>query len=67
MPSKDEIRIQELELMAQVGVPDDERAQPQRLTISLTLQPCNPFNELGDDVERTVDYRLPKVAYRDWV
>jgi len=67
MPSKDEIRIQELELMAQVGVPDDERAQPQRLTISLTLQPHNPFNDLGDDVGRTVDYARVCEAVRNFV
>lgn len=31
------IHISQLELMAFIGVPDQERAQPQRLTISLTL------------------------------
>lgn len=52
----DEIRIEELELMARVGVPDEERAGPQRLTLSATLQPRNRFGELGDDLARTVDY-----------
>jgi len=52
----DEIRIEELELFARVGVPPDERAQPQRLTISLTLQPRDSFHDLGDELARTIDY-----------
>ena len=44
--------------MARVGVPDEERAQPQRLTVSLFLQPRNGFGDLGDDLARTVDYAL---------
>ena len=52
----DEIRIEELELMAQVGVPDEERAQPQRLTAFITLQPRHDFRALGDDLARTIDY-----------
>ena len=53
---RDEICIEELELMARIGVPDQERAQPQRLTVSLVLQPRNQFGTLGDDLSRTVDY-----------
>jgi len=52
----DEIRIEELELMARVGVPEEERAQPQRLTVSITLQALHPFRDLGDDLARTIDY-----------
>jgi len=52
----DEIRIEELELLARVGVPDVERAQPQRLIASITLQPRNHFGDLVDDLSRTIDY-----------
>jgi phosphoglycolate phosphatase len=52
----DEIRIEELELMARVGVPEEERARPQRLTASITLQPPHSFGDLGDDLARTIDY-----------
>ena len=52
----DQIRIEELELMARVGVPKEERAQLQRLTVSITLQPPHPFRDLGDDLARTIDY-----------
>ena len=55
-PPNDEIRIEELELMARVGVPDLERAQPQRITVSITLQPGRSFGDLGDNLSGTVDY-----------
>jgi dihydroneopterin aldolase len=52
----DEIRIEALELSTRIGVPDEERAVPQRLTANLILVPKTPFNRLGDRIENTVDY-----------
>jgi len=52
----DQIQIQELELMAQVGVTEEERAQPQRITVSVVLQPRTGFGTLNDELERTIDY-----------
>ena len=52
----DEIRIEELELVANVGVSEEERAQPQHLTVSVTLQPQTRFGDLGDNLGSTVDY-----------
>jgi phosphoglycolate phosphatase len=57
-PPHDEIRIEALELMARVGVPDLERAEPQRITVSITLQPPQQFGSLDDDLARTIDYAL---------
>ncbi len=54
--SDDRIHIQELEVNASVGVPDGERATPQRLLLNITLTPATGFRELGDQIERTVDY-----------
>ncbi|MEO5718682.1 MAG: dihydroneopterin aldolase [Chthoniobacterales bacterium] len=54
--ANDEIRIEQLELQARIGVPAEERAQPQRLTVSLTLRPPHSFAQLGDDLARTIDY-----------
>ena len=53
---EDPIHIEQLEVFAHIGVPDDERAQPQRLTISITIWPARHGPELGDDIGRTVDY-----------
>jgi dihydroneopterin aldolase len=52
----DAIRIEQLEVFARIGVPDDERAHPQRLTVSMTFWPTEQGRELGDDLGRTVDY-----------
>lgn len=50
------IHISQLELMAHIGVPDQERANPQRLTISLTLWPTHDGTDFHDDINRTVNY-----------
>ena len=50
------IHIHQLELMASIGVPEEERARPQRLTISLTLWPTGGGVDLNDDINRTVNY-----------
>jgi dihydroneopterin aldolase len=63
----DEILIEELELMARVGVPDEERAQPQRLVISLVLQPRRPFGKLGNELARATDYAAVCTEVRDFV
>jgi 7,8-dihydroneopterin aldolase/epimerase/oxygenase len=55
-PKADAIRIEELEISARVGVPDEERAVAQRLTVSVVLQPQRSFADLGDDLTQTIDY-----------
>ena len=55
-PPPDLIEIRELEISARIGVPDDERATTQRLTVSVVLQPRHAFAELRDELARTVDY-----------
>ena len=65
--ANDEIRIEELELIARVGVSEEERGQPQRLTVSLVLQLQNPFSDLGDNLGRTVDYAAVCAELRRFV
>ena len=52
----DFIYIEELEVTARIGVPDEERRKPQRLTISLSLWPKSQFDETEDDIVHTVNY-----------
>ena len=52
----DRIHIEQLEIDANVGVPDAERATPQRLLLNITLTPANEFRQVGDEIGRTVDY-----------
>lgn len=52
----DTILIEALELSSFIGVPDEERATAQRLAVSLVLEPERDFRDLGDRIEKTVDY-----------
>ena len=52
----DTILIEALELSSFIGVPDEERAAAQRLTVSMALEPLGDFRALGDRIENTVDY-----------
>lgn len=52
----DGIQINAMRVEAHIGVPDEERVEPQTLTIDLELTPRNSFDELDDDIGRTVDY-----------
>jgi FolB domain-containing protein len=55
-PFADEIHIEQLDVFTRVGVPEEERAKPQRLTVSISLWPYQQTSDLADHVERTVDY-----------
>ncbi|MFZ0436386.1 MAG: dihydroneopterin aldolase [Chthoniobacterales bacterium] len=50
------IEIRGLELKARVGVPDEERADPQRLLFDLRFAATDQPPDLGDEISRTVDY-----------
>jgi dihydroneopterin aldolase len=52
----DEIHVRELELSAHIGVPDEERATPQRLTVSIVMWPRAGFIAMADDLSNTVNY-----------
>ena len=52
----DAIRLEQIEVLANVGVPDDERSQPQRLTISVSFWPTVSAAELNDSIECAVNY-----------
>ncbi len=54
--ASDVILVNGLELSARIGVPDAERVEAQRLTLNLVLVPSAPLSDLGDDLDRTVDY-----------
>ena len=52
----DTVHIASLELLAHVGVPDEERSVPQRLVCNLTFWPARQASELDDSIERAVNY-----------
>ena len=52
----DQIHIEGLEVLANIGVPDEERAAAQRLSFNITLWPMLEMGDLADEIERTVNY-----------
>jgi 7,8-dihydroneopterin aldolase/epimerase/oxygenase len=56
MPENDHITLHGLGLNARVGVPEAERAVPQRLAADVTLWPAAALSGLGDELRRTVNY-----------
>jgi dihydroneopterin aldolase len=59
------IHIEQLKVQAHVGVPADERSQPQRLTINITLWPRAA--EQHDDLESTINYSTVAKVVRNVV
>ena len=62
----DAIHVQELELFAKIGVPDEERAAPQRLLVNLTLYPQRGLGGLNDDIANAVDYFVATEAIKEF-
>jgi len=54
----DQIIIEELSVYYCVGVPDQERAWPQRLLVSIVMDMDFSAAAANDDVSRTIDYDL---------
>ena len=55
-PSCDPIHIEQLEISARIGVPEEERASPQRLTVSISFWPYHEAGDLADKIENAINY-----------
>ena len=61
----DRIHIEQLEVQGRVGVPDSERAEPQRLSFNMTLWPR--IAELHDNIANTVNYSALAECAKEFV
>src|SRR5437762_7687626 len=61
----DRIHIEQLEVHGRVGVPDSERAEPQRLIFNVTLWP--KIAELHDNIANTVNYSALAECAKEFV
>jgi FolB domain-containing protein len=61
----DRIHIEQLEVHGRVGVPDFERAEPQRLSLNVTLWP--KIAELHDNIANTVNYSVVAECAKEFV
>ena len=57
MPDMDRITIAGLEVFFRVGVPDEERAQPQRLELTIIFELDFAAAVAWEDVTETIDYQ----------
>ena len=62
--SDDSILLSGLKVAAWIGVPAEERAEPQVLSISVEMVPARALPDLGDSLEHTVDYALVAAEVR---
>ena len=53
-----EIHIEQLKLLARVGVSKAERARRQGLVLNITVWPARDLRDVKDAVSRTVDYSV---------
>ena len=60
----DEIQVASLVLNVRIGVTERERAEPQRLTVSLALRPVAGFDGLEDRIDHTINYSAVCAAVR---
>lgn len=59
------IAVRGLEVTAHVGVPDEERAVPQRLLLDLRFAAADQPTLLTDDIAATVDYHAVSIRVAD--
>ena len=57
-PFCDEIHIEQLEVSARIGVPEQERANPQRLIVSISFWPYQQIRDVTDNIDQTVNYSV---------
>jgi len=54
----DEVHIAQLEVFTHVGVPERERANLQRLTVSISFWPYQEIRDVADNIDQTVNYSV---------
>jgi len=66
-PFLDQIHIEQLDVFTRIGVPEEERANPQKLTVSISFWPYQQTTDLADRIERTVNYSTVAEATKNFV
>lgn len=55
-PSSSLILIDSLAVTCHIGVPEEERSQPQTLWLDVEVELLTPFSQMRDDIQETLDY-----------
>jgi 7,8-dihydroneopterin aldolase/epimerase/oxygenase len=66
-PLSDQIHIEQLEISTRIGVPEKERAAPQRLTVSISFWPYYDQRDMADEIDNTVNYSIVAEETKNFV
>jgi 7,8-dihydroneopterin aldolase/epimerase/oxygenase len=66
-PLSDQIHIEQLEISTRIGVPEKERATPQRLTVSISFWPYYDQRNMVDEIDNTVNYSIVAEETKNFV
>jgi len=66
-PFCDRIHIEQLEVVTHIGVPEEERAAPQRLTASISFWPYHEADDLADKIQNVVNYSAVAEEVKNFV
>jgi len=66
-PFSDEIHIEQLDVSTRIGVPEAERAAPQRLAVSISFWPYRGLHDVADRIENTVNYSIVAEETKNFV
>lgn len=60
----DQIIISQLGISTFIGATEEERRKPQRLRVSVVMEPSVSFSTISDQLENTVDYAAVSTAIK---
>src|SRR5438552_1718905 len=66
-PVSDRVHIEQLELSARIGVPEKERATPQRLTVSISFWPYYEKRDLANNIKITFNNSIVAEKTKNFV
>ncbi|MEM9017407.1 MAG: dihydroneopterin aldolase [Verrucomicrobiota bacterium] len=61
----DHIHIKGLRLVTRIGVPEEERARPQTVSVNVAITLSKSFKGFNDQLEHTIDYFQVSEKLRD--
>jgi len=66
-PLSDQIHIEQLEISTRIGVLENERATPQRLTVSISFWPYYDQRDMGDKIDNAINYSIVAEETKNFV
>ena len=63
----DEIHIEQLDVFTRIGVPEEERAKPQRLAVSISFWPYHDRRNMADKIDNTINYSIVAEETKNFV